>query len=798
MEYLEGETLAKRLERGPLTQDEALRYGVQIADALDKAHRQGVIHRDLKPGNIMLTPTGAKLLDFGLAKFDPAKGNVDLSGLSALPTRGQPLTQDGAILGTFQYMPPEQLEGRDANARTDIFAFGAILYEMLTGKKAFEGKSQAGLIGAILEREPTPISSVRPATPPALERVISKCLKKNPDERWGTAHDLMDELRWIGEGNTESHKTTPHRGLATWAVAATALVAGASLAGVVSWSLMPSPSPRIVMRFPIVLPPSEQMPFLVIGTQLALSPDGSRLVYLTNEGLYLREMDEMSAKLLVEAADGTVTSPAFSPDGEWVAFWSSRQELMKVSVLGGAPLVLGESDAPAYISWGSDEVIRLTYWFRGIWQIPASGGALETLVTLAEGERAAGPVQLLPDGKSLLFTVREGGDWKIVTQSLDDGVRHVLTDGGPGAIYTPSGHLLFTTPPGNLLAAAFDPSRLEITGGAVPVVQGIDVFNFAISGNGTLLSIPVIGTATSAGAGTLVWVDRQGGVTPVLSEEHAFARPHLSPDGRHVAIQIFAPSASSDIWIYDLERGTRVRLTTSDSNNQDPIWTPDGSKIVFASNRDGSSDLYQKASDGSGDAEPFPRIESNNEAHSFSPDGKFLAYYQRAAGSDQNRDIWTLSLEGEPERRPFLETPFNERSPSFSPDGLWIAYASDESGRDEIYVQPFPGPGGRTVVSRGGGREPVWAKNGDELFYRRGNEIWAATVSLGATFDVESPQKLFEGRFVAERAVSGSQSYDVSPDGQRFILVQPTDQSSQLHVVVNWFEELNERVPTGR
>ena len=241
-----------------------------------------------------------------------------------------------------------------------------------------------------------------------------------------------------------------------------------------------------------------------------------------------------------------------------------------------------------------------------------------------------------------------------------------------------------------------------------------------------------------------------------------------------------------------------MRLTTSDSVDQDPLWTPDGSKIVFASTRGGSSNLYQKASDGSGEAEPFPRIESNNEAHSFSPDGKFLAYYQRAVGSDQNRDIWTLSLEGEPERRPFLETPFNERSPSFSPDGRWIAYVSDESGRDEIYVQPFPGPGGRTVVSRGGGREPVWSRDGQELFYRRGNAIWAATVSLGATFDVETPQKLFEGRFVAERAVSGSQTYDVSPDGQRFILVQPTDQSSQLHVVLNWFEELNERVPTGR
>ena len=466
---------------------------------------------------------------------------------------------------------------------------------------------------------------------------------------------------------------------------------------------------------------------------------------------------------------------------------------MKVSVLGGAPLVLGKSDGVDSITWGSDDVIRMTSWSVGIWQIPASGGAPDTLVTLAEGERVAGPVQLLPDGKSLLFTVREGRDWKVVTQSRDDGVRHVLTDGGPRAMVTPSGHLLFATLSGNLLAAAFDPSRLEITGEVVPVVQGINAFNFAISRNGTLLSNPVATASATdtntVGVGTLVWVDRQGGVTPVLSEEDAFSRPHLSPDGRHLAIQIFSASASQDIWVYDLERGTRVRLTTSEGSDQDPIWTPDGAKIVFAGTHDGTSDLYQKASDGSGEMEPFSAIDSSNvEAHSFSPDGQVLAYYQRAAGSDQNRDIWTMSLEGDRERRPFLETPFNERSPAFSPDGRWIAYASNESGRDEIYVQPYPGPGGRTVISRGGGREPVWSRNGKELFYRRGNEFWAATVSLGATFEVETPQKLFEGRFVAERAASSSQTYDVSPDGQRFILVQPTELSSQLNVVLNWFE----------
>lgn len=263
-----------------------------------------------------------------------------------------------------------------------------------------------------------------------------------------------------------------------------------------------------------------------------------------------------------------------------------------------------------------------------------------------------------------------------------------------------------------------------------------------------------------------------------------------------MAVEIYN-GATKDIWVYELDRGTRIKLTTSETLDQDPIWTPDGTSIVFASTKDGSSDLYQKAADGSSEAVPFPAIESNNEAHSFSPDGKFLAYYQRAPGSDQNRDIWTMSLDGEHERVPFLVTSFNERSPAFSPDGRWIAYVSDESGRDEVYVLPFPGPGRRTVVSRNGGRELVWSRDGTELFYRNGNEIWAAAVDLGDSFEAETPQMLFEDRFVAERSASGSQTYDVHPDG-RFILVRPTERANRLHVVVNWFEELNERVPVER
>ena len=345
-----------------------------------------------------------------------------------------------------------------------------------------------------------------------------------------------------------------------------------------------------------------------------------------------------------------------------------------------------------------------------------------------------------------------------------------------------------------MLAAPFDAERGELTGTAVSVVQNVDPWNFAISKNGTLVYRPV---TTTANAGTLVWVDREGRIAPAHSDTQEFARPRLSPDGSRVAVGIFPALDPSDIWVYDLIRGTRTRLTTSNTIDQDAIWTPDGSTILFSSNRSGASNLYQKPSDGSGDAVPFPSSDSDTEAHSISPDSKILAYYQRGRGTDRNRDIWTVPLDGQAEPQPFVATPFNERSPAFSPDGAYIAYVSDESGRDEIYVQPYPGPGRRVVVSRDGGREPVWSHDGTELFYRRGNEMWAAPVSLSGTIQVETPQKLFEGRFVAERTASGSQTYDVAADG-RFILVQPTDQSNQLHVVVNWFEELNERVPTGR
>ena len=790
MELLEGETLAKRLERGPLTEKEAIGYGAQIANALDAAHRRGIVHRDLKPGNIMLTPTGAKLLDFGLAKLEPGKGNVDLSELSALPTQGQPLTQEGAILGTFQYMPPEQLEGREATARTDIFAFGAILYEMLTGKKAFEGKSQAGVIGAILEREPIPLASVRPGTKPALARIIAKCLAKNPDERWGTARDLADELRWVGEGGDEPAASDVQRGVPRWAVAVVALLVGAVLAGILLQSSAPARSSELVTRFPVLLESGQQLRGTLGAFNLAISPTGSHIAYVTLDGLYIRATDQLSARR-VSGTDESINAPVFSPDGAWLAYWMDGElKKSRVDAGAGAPVTIGTAPNPTgALSWGVDDVIRRARTRDGIAQIPSGGGVLERVGVVSEDELIFGASQLLPDGETLLFCLWLNGATKVVARAPGGAVGPPIVDGGPAFFHAPSGYLVYWVPPGEIHAAPFDPGRLEITGPAVAVASNVKSNNFVLSQDGSLLSVP----GTTAGAvSTLVWVDRDGDVSLAFRDEQVFSRPRLSPDGSRVAVGVESIDPDIDVWIYDLERNTRFRLTPTDSRDRDAIWTPDGNTIVFASNVGGYNQLYRKRSDGSGDAEPMLDTGEAAEAHSFSPDGDVLAYYQRGVGSAR-RDIWTLSLDGSSDPEPFLQTTFNERSPSFSPDGRFIAYASDESGRDEIYVQPYPGPGRRTIVSSEGGREPVWSPQGGELFYRRGNEIWAAAVSLGATFEAEPPTKLFEGRFLAERPDSGSQSYDVSPDGQRFLFVQPTDQRIQIHVTLNWIEEVKRR-----
>ena len=815
MEYLEGETLAQRLDKGPLPLDQVLRYAIEIADALDKAHRQGVTHRDLKPGNIMLTKVGAKLLDFGLAKLraDAAPGVP----FSQLPTAQDSLTVEGTILGTLQYMAPEQVEGKvdDVDARTDIFAFGAVVYEMATGKKAFEGKSAASVIGKIMQYDPPPMSSLQPMTPPTLDRVVKKCMAKVPEKRWQAASDLYDELKWIAEGGSETGMPAVAVTVAAspgWRRALplvlTAVVA-VILGGIAVWILMRSGvlPPQPVSRFALTLPLTELLGARTSGMfepVVALSPDGTRLVYVANQQLYLRLMDSLEARP-IPGTEGAA-APFFSPDGQWVGFFADGK-LKKVSISGGAALTLCDAPNSRGASWGPDDTIVFAPTPNsGLFQVSAAGGTPQVLTTLKAGDVAHDYPHSLPGGKAVLFRV--WGSTSLATSRIEvhvlgTGERRVLVQGGTHVRYVPTGHLVYAQAgtPGTLLAVPFDLERLEVTGNPFPIVESVfqssnnGLAQFSFSHSGSLVYVP---GGLQAAAFSLVWVDRQGAVEPLGAPPHTYRNIRLSPDGRQVASTI--ADASIDVWVYDISRGTLTRLTFEGRNGH-PIWTPDGMRLTFRSNREGGPlNLFWKPADGSGAAERLTTSEQDQSPTSWSPDGQVLAFYERSFAEGQastDRNIWVVPLEGEREPRPFLQTPFNEGGAVISPDGRWLAYVSNESGRFDVYVQPFPGPGGKRQISTEGGNEPVWSRNGEELFYRNGNQMMAVEITTEPTFSAGTPSILFEGAF--RRGSVLRADYDIAPDGQRFVMLQQggTDALTQINVVLNWFEELMQRVPTG-
>jgi serine/threonine protein kinase/Tol biopolymer transport system component len=812
MEYLEGETLAGRLKKGALPLDQALRYGIEISDALDKAHRQGVVHRDLKPGNIMLTKSGTKLLDFGLAKLRVPE--TDTSAASALPTQEKPLTEKGSILGTFQYMSPEQLEAKDADERTDIFAFGAVLHEMVTGKRAFEGKSQASLITAIMSSEPPPLSTVQPMTPPLLDHVVKRCLAKEPDERWQAASDVMQEIRWIAETGDQAGKLlgtgTGRRIPSRLAVGiALGLAVGALLTSLVVWRLRPPPSPQPPMRFGINLPPNVRLTNTGRSV-VALSPDGTQLVYSANNQLYLRPMDQMEATP-IPGTEGTGMntgrSPFFSPDGQWVGFWADG-ELKKVSVSGGAPVTLCEAGNPYGASWGSDDNIVFGQGAGGILRVAGEGGTPELLTPLdsTKGEIGHGP-QILPGGRALLFTLATGGKWdeaQIVVQSLsvNSGERRVLIEGGSDARYAPTGHIVYALGE-TLFAVPFDLERLEVTAGPVPIVENVmratgrftGAAHYSFSDSLSLVYVPA---DTFQAARTLAWVDRQGQVRPLSGSRQAHLHPRFSPDGERLATRVLDESGGN-IWILEMARDTLTRLTFEGSNNS-PVWTPDGKNVAFTSKRSGQWNIFQKPADGSSEAVQLTRNENATILGSWSPDGKMLVAMVADDTSTSSFDIGALRPEGRSELEILLGTPFDEHYPRLSPDGRWLAYTSDESGRREVYVRSFPDLSGKWLISTEGGTEPVWSPNGKELFYRQGEKMFSIVVSTEPVFTPSKPVLLFEGPFDPDPN-GFSSNYDVSPDGRRFLMIQRGEDTEsavpqRLNVVLNWFDELKRLVPT--
>jgi Tol biopolymer transport system component/predicted Ser/Thr protein kinase len=807
MEYLEGETLAQRLFKGPLPLDQVLQYVIEIADALDKAHRKGVTHRDLKPGNIMITKSGTKLLDFGLAKLkqEVAPANVRLS---QLPTASDPLTAQGTIVGTLQYMAPEQLEGKEVDARTDIFAFGAVVYEMATGRRAFEGKSQASLIAAILEREPPPMSSLQPMTPLALDRVVKKCLRKDPDERWQSAHDVTDELKWIAEGGSQAGISAPavtrRKGLlsnarAAWSVAAVLLLTAVTL-GVFAYYRRAQEDARAV-RFFVSLPEGWKLAGRGTGTSgatgaLAVSPDGHRIAFVvTNtEGkflLWLRSLDTLNGQALV-GTEGA-SSPFWSPDSRYMGFFAGGK-LKKIDVSGAPPVTLCDAPDNRGGTSNQDGLIVFSPGINSALQrVPASGGVPTAATVLSQGAFGQDRPFFLPDGRHFLYREIVAGavlDGPIYLASLDSTSPKLLLNADSQNAAYAQGHLLFlrgTT----LMAQPFDAQRLMLAGEMFPIAEQIQTQPvnppygiFSASDNGVL----VYQTGTSPAGSQLVWYDRTGMQVGVLGDAAQYSDVELSPDGKRASVSIMDRTGKGrDVWVYDVTRSLRTRFTFA-GDEMASLWSRDGSRIVLSARRKGHLDLYQKASSGAGAEEVL--LEDNQDKYplSWSPDGRYILYLGirlGTAASSTGYHLWILPLFGDRKPYPFLNTQFNENPGQFSPDGRWVAYFSDESGKNEVYVVPFPGPGGKWQVSTGGGQNPRWRQDSTEIFYvSPDNKLMAATVNgKGSSFEVGAIKPLFTTHPGGPR-----DWYAVSPDGQRFLINTVPEQAAAapLTVVLNW------------
>ena len=789
MEYLEGDTLVQRLEKGALPLDQALRVAIEIADALDKAHRQGIVHRDLKPGNIMLTKAGAKLLDFGLAKLRPG-GTLGAEGVTAAATASEPLTGRGTILGTLQYMAPEQLEGKQADHRTDIFAFGAVVYEMVTGQRAFAGDSQASLIGAILKDDPHPVSALQPMSPVMLDRVVKKCLAKDPDGRWQTVHDLHDELTWITDsdalvGAPLARPVGPghrRRAVVPWLLAG--VVATSIGLAIAVRGLSPAPPSGPAARLIVSLSPVDRFhPSL----QVAVSHDAAQLAYIgvqdDERQLYYRDLTEEAARPVRDSTDAA--RPFFSPDGEWIGFFAAGM-LKKVSVGGGTPIPLAEAPSPRGGSWNEDGLIVFAPLPRAaLSRVSADGGMAEpvTILDVEQGETSHRHPTFLPGGKAVVFAAEDATQSRIIVQLLETGERHVLVEDATRPRYSASGHLLYGQGDATM-AAPFDLARHVLLGPGVPVLPD-EATLLALSDTGTLV---YLADDPSGGARELLWVTRDGRAEPLGAPARDYRHPQLSPDGRRVAVGV-EESGRRSIWTYDIERETSLTRLTFDGDHGWPTWTPDGAHIGYASNEPGTGwDIHWTRADGSGADEVLWAPELLQVPRSWTPDGRTLAF--RQIDPNSGHDIWLLTLDDNTSR-PWLQTGAMESYPAISPDGRWVAYVSDESGPMEVYVRPLTGSGQR-LVSTDGGVEPVWSRDSRELFFWRGDQLYAVGIGSGETFQRGSPTLLFER---PHRAGMFSPEYDVDLDGQRFLIVEAQAAVSQLDLILNWDQELLERVP---
>jgi serine/threonine-protein kinase len=809
MEYIEGKTLAAQLEKGPLPLDQVLKISIELADALDKAHRQGIIHRDLKPGNIMLTKSGAKLLDFGLARtaLPLAAGGT----LTALATQTAPITQQGTILGTFQYMSPEQVEGKELDARSDLFSCGSVLYEMMTGRPAFQGRSQLSVASAILEKDPEPISTLQPMTPPALDRTIRKCLEKDPEDRWQTARDLLLELKWIAGAGSQAGVPVPvvtHRKVrerAAWSIAAVfALVAIAALIGF----YLRAPKPTQPMRLSVDLG-ADVVLSTTFGSDAVLSPDGTMLAFEARSAdqsyrLYVRPLNQLQATAISTSLD--VRDPFFSPDGQSIGFFGGGK-LKRISVQGGGEITLCDAPLDRGGSWSEDGTIVFGAGTRAaLFKVPSTGGTPEPLTKLddARGEVTQRYPQILPGGRAVLYTSSTSGqsfeDSDIVVYSMDSGKPKTVVHGGFYARYLPSGHIVYVHK-GTLFAVAFNIDRLEATGQPTPLLEGVGTnpdtgaAQYSFSNAGTL--IYVAGSAESSNL-SLEWMDAAGKFTELRETPAQYGGISLSPDGKRVAMDI-SNGSRSDIWVYDWGRDTLTRLTFVGDQNYGPVWTPDGQRIAYASLANGVTNLWWVRADGAGAAQRLTQSSDNQDPGSFSPDGRTLSFFQQNAGADWN--IWTMPIDGDEKSgwnpgpaKLFVEGSFIQVLSTFSPDGHWLAYASNESGMYEVYVRPFPGPGGRWQISAGGGSWPEWSRDGKQLFYRTSEQkiMVVSYTAAGGSFQADKPRLWSPGDFTYR---GQGQNYSMAPDGKRAVVLKPASGTAdapinKLNFIFNFSDEL--------